>query len=265
MDSEKSETKIVIDSEYAKKNAESFYDRYYTHVSLDEMKWRKFSAIEKCNSIVELCSDFKYHKVVDIGCGLCNIISRLNELSFADEFYGVEVSSSVVRFIQDRIQIPQLKAVYLIDTSNMDFETNSFDLGILTHVIEHIPNPDTVLREALRVCKHVLIEVPLEDCLSVNVFSRIREKMGGRARTDNPAGHIHFFAKSSFRKLVKESGGRILGERTYRSWKVFHTKFRPSTIIRYFQSILFYIIFKITGTLIVASHYALLIEKSRTR
>ena len=260
MDTENSKVKIIVDSEFEQKSAGSFYDRYYEHVTTDEMQYRIFSAYEKCNSILELCAGFEYQKVVEIGCGLCNIISRLDILNFADEFYGFEVSPTVVRFIQKRIHIPRLKEVYLLDTNNTPFENDSFDLGILSHVIEHVSNPGAIIKEALRICKHVIIEVPLENCMSVNLHSRIREIIVGRSRSDNPDGHIQFFSKSTIRKLVKENGGRILGERTHRSWKMFHTKFRLSTIIKYFQMILFFLIFKITGTSIVASHHALLVE-----
>lgn len=265
MDSENSEVQIIIDSDFEKKSTESFYDQYYAHVTIDEMKWRRFGAFEKCNSILELCAGFEYRKVVEIGCGLCNVISRLDILKFADEFYGIEVSPSAVRFIQKRVNIPRLKAVYLLDTSKTEFENDTFDLGILSHVIEHVSNPNAIIKEALRISKQLIIEVPLENCLTANLFSRMLTNITGRSRKDNAVGHIHFFNKTTIRNLIKENGGKILGERNYRSWRIFYTRFRLSTIISYFQSVLFHLIYKMTGASVVATHHALLVEKKSTK
>jgi ubiquinone/menaquinone biosynthesis C-methylase UbiE len=262
MSKKKPETKFVIDSEFEKRNKESFYDNYYAEVTGDEVKWRDFIALEKCQSILELCSGLKFDKVVEVGCGMCNIISRLDKLNFASEFYALEVSPNVVRFIQERIEIPSLKSVYLLDTTKTSFENNFFDLGILSHVLEHVSSPNKLLDETLRICKYTVAEVPLEECVLSNLYSNFLEKLTGRRRIDNAAGHINFFNKSTFRKLIKESGGRILRERTYRSWKIFYTKFQLTTLLNYFKSILFFLIYKATNSRIVGTHYAVLLTKA---
>lgn len=264
MSDESSGTKFIIDSEFEKRSKKSFYDDYYVEVGDNEIKWRDFGAIEKCESIVELCKGLQFAKVVEIGCGLCNIISKLDKLNFAPEFYALEVSPSVIHFIKEKINIPRLRAVYLLDTNKTPFENDFFDLGILSHVLEHVQIPHTLLNETLRICKYALVEVPLEDCLLSNLSSKFWEKVSGHRRMDNPTGHINFFNKSTVRKLIMESGGKILRERTYRSWKVFFIRFRPITLLNYFQSIMFYLIFKVTNSRVVGTHYAVLIT-SKTR
>jgi SAM-dependent methyltransferase len=263
--SEKSpETKFIIDSEFEKRSKESFYDAYYAKVANSETKWRDFGAIEKCKSILELCRGLRFDKVVEIGCGLCNVISRLDKLNFAREFYAFEVSPSVIRFIREKIHIPSLRSVYLLDTTNTAFENDFFDLGIVSHVLEHVPTPNRLLKETLRICKYVLVEVPLEDCLSINLHAKFLEKMTGRRRRDNSLGHINFFGKSTVKELISENGGQILRERTYRPWRVFFINFQPITLLNYIRSILFYLIFKATNSRIVDTHYAVLIRKGHS-
>jgi ubiquinone/menaquinone biosynthesis C-methylase UbiE len=172
-------TIFIIDSEFEKRSHEFFYSNYYGEVNNDVMKWRDFGAIEKSESILKLCNGLKFDKVVEIGCGLCNILSRLDKLNFAPQFYGLEVSPSAVTFIKEKIKIKHLKAIYLLDTTKTHFEDNFFDLSILSHVLEHVPNPNALLNEALRICKYVVIEVPLEDCFFDNLYSKFLEKTTG--------------------------------------------------------------------------------------
>jgi SAM-dependent methyltransferase len=255
-------TEFIIDSEFEKQNKASFYDDYYTKVNDSNIKWRDFSAIEKCKSIITLCSGKQFGKVVEIGCGLCSITSRLGKLNFAPELYALEVSPSAVYFIKEKINIPSLKSVYLLDTTKTPFENDFFDLGILSHVIEHVSDPTPLINEALRICKYVLIEVPLEDCLLLNLSSSFWEKVTGRKRTDNAVGHVQFFNKSAVGSLIMKSRGIVIRERTYRSWRLFYLHFRPIILLRYLQSIIFYLAFKMTNSRIVETNYAVLIRKS---
>jgi ubiquinone/menaquinone biosynthesis C-methylase UbiE len=153
--------------------------------------------------------------------------------------------------------------VYLHDKNKTNFENDSFDLGILSHVLEHVQNPTILLREALRICKYVVVEVPLEDCLSVNIYSKFGEKIKGLDRENNPVGHINFFNKAKVTELVSKSGGGALKERNYRSWKIFFNHSNSVTLLNYLKSVTFYMIFKITGSRIVESHYAVLIRKRK--
>jgi len=262
--SQNRETQFIIDSEFEEKAKKSFYDNYYTEMTDDGIRWRNFGAIEKCKSILELCNGLKINKAVDIGAGPCSILLRLDKIKFASEYYVLEVSPSIVHFIREKISIPRLKAVYLLDTSKTPFDNNFFDLGILSHVLEHVTNPLKLLSETLRICEYVVLEVPLEDCLFANMYWKFIEKITGHKRGDNPIGHINFFNKSSIRKLVKASGGIILKDRTYRLWKTyffFPSKSQIITMFHLFKSVISYLIFKMTKSRLVSAHYTMLIRQ----
>jgi ubiquinone/menaquinone biosynthesis C-methylase UbiE len=259
--SRETSTKFVIDPEFEKRASNTFYDNFYSKATASEVLRRDFMAKEKYESILKLCNGFNFEKVVEVGCGYGNILSLLDKSKFAPELYGLEVSPSVVRYLEEKTRIPSLKAVYLLDTSNTPFEDDFFDLGILSHVLEHVPDPKKLLKETLRTCKYVHVEVPLEDCLVSNMFASYQLRFNHQRRIDNISGHINFFNKSTAVDLFSESGSEILRERTYRSWKLFSTGFQPAALLKSLQSILFYLIFRVTKSAIVVSNYAVLLRK----
>lgn len=262
MSIECSKTEFIVDPEFEKRSRGTFYDNYYAQITDDAIQSREFGVLGKCKSILELCRGLKFDKVVDIGAGLCGVISRLVELNFAREFYAFEVSPSLIRVVKEKIAIPRLKAVYLLDTSKTPFADNSFDLGILTHVVEHAASPSELLSEAFRICKHVLVEVPLEDSLLANAYSRISERMTSRKRGAR-IGHINFFNKSSIRSLITASGGTVLKERNYHEWRVYPSKSRTRNALNSAKSIILHLVFKITKSKLVSTYHAMLIRKTR--
>lgn len=217
-------------------------------------------ATYKTKVILELCNDLKIEKVVDIGAGLCDILFLLNKSNFGSEYYALEVSPSAVQFIRSNVSIPRLKAVYLLDTNDTRFPDNFFDLGILSHVVEHAVEPAKLLRETLRICTFAIMEVPLENSLTSNIYEWLVEKRTQQKRKDNPIGHINFFNKQTISNLIVSCNGIILRDRNYRLWKTFPKNSHIKNLFATIKSTIFYLTFKIAGSKIVASRYAMLIS-----
>lgn len=243
-------TRIIINKDYLKNCTNSFYDFYYQNPKEEMIAWRDFGAIEKYNSIRIVTQNNRPRNVIEFGCGLCSILKIMEKNNFCTEMYGLEVSPSAIKYIESNISLPHLRAVYLDDSLHTQFSNKQFDLGILSHVVEHLPEPETVIKEALRVCNNVLIEVPLE----VNVVSNLFNFIKRHDRKKNEIGHIQFFTKKSFRKLINQSGGIILRDRVYRS----PVSYKKNTIVQIKDKV-FWAIFTISGSYIVETHYAVLV------
>lgn len=244
------QTSFIIDSDFVSNNKDSFYNNFYEDVTKDLMAWRDFGAIEKYHSIEKLCNGLIHNRVVEFGCGLCSIIKLLDKNDFASEIYGLEVSPSAVKFIERNISIPHLRAICLTDTTHTSFKDKFFDIGILSHVVEHVPKPELLIKEALRVCNYVVIEVPLE----VNLSTFFYNKLARHDPLDNLEGHIQFFTKHSFRDVVNQSGGIILKDRLYRGRKCVSRE----NLSGFVRSSFFYALFKLTHSFVVGSEYAVL-------
>ncbi len=173
--------------------------------------WHRIAAREKAESISRL-APAGTETVVEIGCGSGAVLEELDRLGFAECYWACEPTPELFEAIP-RERISRLgEAVEA--TFDEAFEGRSFDLAILTHVVEHVRAPATLIAEAMDRARFVVIEVPIED----NVAGRARgtiKRMLGQRRLDNPSGHVQFFSRRTARALVHHAGGSVLAERAY--------------------------------------------------
>lgn len=102
--------------------------------------------------------------------------------------------------------------------SVLPFPDRSFDTVILLEVIEHVPQLESILKEAFRVARgNVLVTVPNAENLD-----RLQENdvtYGHMLSSD----HVHFFDPASLEELLGRFGGRVevrRGDPIYPFWFV---------------------------------------------
>jgi SAM-dependent methyltransferase len=181
--------------DHVRENYQHYYDAGAT-------EWRHLGAIDKADNIVALCGTLPHESILEIGAGDGSVLSRLSDLGFGAKLYAAEISPSGVEIIQRR-QIPRLVECRLFDGSTLPYDMDSFDLAVLSHVVEHVEHPRQILYEAARVARHVFIEVPLED------ISRRPEDYH-----PDRVGHINFFSRRTIRWLVQSCELRVLAQVT---------------------------------------------------
>ena len=79
-------------------------------------------------------------------------------------------------------------------------------MGVSSHVLEHVEEPVALLRELARVCRLVVVEVPLERNLSAARRSKRREA--------ESIGHLQRLSRVRVRDLVRASGLQVSDEFT---------------------------------------------------
>lgn len=178
-------------SEYLIENYENYYQE-------SEIRWRELGAIDKCNNIRELCSDLPHSTILEIGAGDGAILKRLASLGFGQKLFALEIVPSAVSKI-NQMDIATLSECKLYDGYNIPYEDNSFDLVILSHVLEHAEYPRKLVYEAMRVAKNVFIEVPLEDTIKLSQNFKFTK-----------TGHINAYTPKTIRRLIMSCRAEIL-------------------------------------------------------
>ena len=186
----------------------AFYEAGYTKSDAAEAerlgRWRAIGARSKAAHVRALCerTGLRPQTIVEIGCGDGALLAALRGL--APVFDGFELSAPAAELA--RRALPDARRVESFDGSEVPAEDDSYDLAILSHVLEHVPVPLPLLAEAARVAHEVVVEVPLED----NHSARRPEKRAEAASI----GHLHFFSRASVRGLVAEAGLEVQSELT---------------------------------------------------
>jgi ubiquinone/menaquinone biosynthesis C-methylase UbiE len=181
-------------------NVKTAYDQFYEQ---HDEAWRMLSAKYKAQHIIEVCRGLTFTNVLEVGAGDGSILKYLSDQDFAPELNAVEISESGVGYIQSR-GIKNLKSVQVFDGYKLPFGDDSFDLIILSHVLEHVEHERMLLREIKRVAKHYVIEVPRD--YKAGVDSRIKHFLA--------YGHINVYTPTSLRYLLRTEGFEIVSDLT---------------------------------------------------
>jgi SAM-dependent methyltransferase len=187
----------------------AFYTAGYSlpdhEVGMRMGRWRALGARTKAAHARSLCAgaDVVPARVVEIGCGDGSLLLELAGVWGSATFDGFELSSPAIEIARGR-GIPRAGRLEAYDGARIPAADRAYDLAVLSHVLEHVPDPAPLLAEAARVARYVLVEVPLED-------NRSAARPAKRAEAER-IGHLHAFSRGDVRALVTSAGLRVVGE-----------------------------------------------------
>jgi SAM-dependent methyltransferase len=184
----------------------SFYEEAYSQDPSSAPKyasWRSLGAIGKADHVRTLCArvGLAPQSTLEVGCGDGAVLCELHKHGFGGLLHGVEISAAAVRIAATR---PQIDSVTLYDGVRLLAGDGQYELGVLSHVLEHVLDPAGLLQEVARACRSVVVEVPLEDNLSARRHSK-RE----HARE---IGHLRRLSRDRILAIVDDAGLRIAAE-----------------------------------------------------
>jgi SAM-dependent methyltransferase len=176
-----------------------FYEAGYTQDDPERGaqlgRWRALSARSKADHAVALCAraGLRPATVVEIGCGDGALLEALSARGLADTYDGFELSAPAAEIARGR-GIPGAQRIEAYDGARVPAQDGAYDLAVLSHVLEHVPDPAALLAEAARVAPHVLVEVPLE-------ANRSAQRPAKREQAAQ-IGHIQAFDRAAIRALA---------------------------------------------------------------
>lgn len=130
-------------------------------------------------------------RILDFGCGKGQLLQTLHYFGFRD-LTGADA------FIEGDIELPT--GVRILKRSLAELEP-SFDVIIMSHSFEHLPDPRAALRDAFRLVRpggHLLVAMP--------IVNFAWERYGTDwVQLDAPR-HLYLFTASGFTTIAEEAG-----------------------------------------------------------
>jgi SAM-dependent methyltransferase len=182
------------------------YERQYSAQGDDARRygaWRELCAAGKADHVVELIRALPRppRTIAEVGCGDGVLLARLARRGVGESHHGFDISERAVGYAAARPEIDRAEA---FDGRALPVADGAYDLGVLSHVLEHVPDPLPLLRETARACRAIVVEVPLEDNLTA---SRASAQAGRDA-----IGHLHRFARADVAALAADAGLCIVAD-----------------------------------------------------
>ncbi|MHB8233249.1 MAG: class I SAM-dependent methyltransferase [Solirubrobacteraceae bacterium] len=183
-----------------------FYEQAYTRDpqhSADYARWRALGAVGKADHVIELCrrAGVAPRSTLEVGCGDGALLCELYRRGFGGRLSGVEISDAAVAIARER---PQIDSVARYDGEHLADDDGAYELGVLSHVLEHVPDPSALLAEVARACRAVVVEVPLEANLSA--------RRSGKREHAAEVGHLQRLDRHGARGIVAAAGLRLVAE-----------------------------------------------------
>ncbi len=188
-----------------------FYEQAYSQANCDEgalyARWRALGATAKADHVLALCARAGVWaggqpiSTLEVGCGDGALLCELRRRGFGGRLAGVEIARAAVEIARGR---PEIDAVELYDGRRLPCADGAYQLGILSHVLEHVSAPAALLSEVARACGAVFVEVPLEANLSASRSAK-------RAHAAE-IGHLRRLSRAQAREIVAEAGLRVACE-----------------------------------------------------
>jgi 2-polyprenyl-3-methyl-5-hydroxy-6-metoxy-1,4-benzoquinol methylase len=145
-------------------------------------------------------------RLLDVGCGSGQLLQKMQELGWQAE--GIDFDSRAVQNARSKGLTVQLGTL-----SNAAFPSDSFDAITMSHLVEHISEPASLLSECYRILKPgacAVIVTPNGDSLAHRVY---RSNWRGL----EPPRHLNIFTVSSIGELMQKAGfRRIISSTTIR-------------------------------------------------
>lgn len=134
-------------------------------------------------------------RVLEIGCGNGNLLARLADLGWQAQ--GIEPDPKAAKIARDR-GLPVIAG----ELTDQSFESEAFDAIIMSHVIEHIGDPVSLLRR----CRQILKPGGRVIMLTPNLGAMGYRWLGRNWLHLDPPRHLNLFTPESMSIACRHAG-----------------------------------------------------------
>ena len=141
-------------------------------------------------------------RLLEVGSGYGYLLDYFRQDGW--QVQGVEPNEGLNRNARTTLKLDVFPGI--LPQANLADAT--FDVVLMAHVIEHLPDPQDTLREIRRVLKPggvLVMETPRYDTLMFKL-------LGKRERSVSCGGHVYFFTTRTLRESAEKAGFEVIRE-----------------------------------------------------
>ena len=148
----------------------------------------------------------KEFSVLDLGCNTGDLTYQIS--TCVKNVVGIDFNSAHIvkarkTYIQENIQFIHGEVIEYLQQNSQ-----RFDVMILSHILEHIENPESFLVSCKKFFRYIYIEVPDFERSHLNVY---RHELGSKLIYSD-VDHIWEFDRTSMKEVIQKTGLEIIEE-----------------------------------------------------
>ena len=187
---------LVFLSSFEHINKDFYKDGKMHSGNFDHKRWLEASYDDDRRRFLMLKKIIKGKKLLDFGCGAGGFLMMAKD--YASKVAGVEKQDALRALFNE-------KNLDIFD--NLDEIHDKFDVITMFHVLEHLPDPKSVIKELLNKLKDdgkLIIEVPNEDDALLSLYACKKF-----ADFTHWSCHLYSFNRKTLKKLLDDTGVKV--------------------------------------------------------
>lgn len=177
----------------------------------EDSAWKVEKIIPFIDRFAEACGKEEL-TILDVGGGAGLVLREIS--GYLETKHGRKISKYCLDLSPGILDLqkknnPDFKKAAVGDIEKTDFEDKEIDLLMMVDVLEHVGNPENVLREISRIANFSLFKVPLEDTLYYRVMDwSTRGRF--RKRIIEKIGHINIYNEFKLTNVLEDFCGKVI-------------------------------------------------------
>lgn len=234
-----SSCQIVFTDPFPSKTLQKEVNReLYGRQMVQNEYWEKLPQLKRRvkKIVTELQKFKKTGKLLDIGCGFGLFLKMAKEVGF--KVYGVEMEKETVKAAQEKFG---LKNISPKSVEKIDFPERYFDVITLFDILEHLENPEVILKKLKRLLKPDGLLVIQSPNIESIMFKLTKKKWNWLLAPN----HLYHFTPKSLTSLLKDSGFKTVSLKTFDDISEFNYNLLDAWNIKKSRGLVYKVLWKV--------------------